>query len=193
MNELADEILTSAGLTPEDVTDLPTHGSLLVPPRPVMRVHDSNWPQLAVSRSYFEGAFTGDMEGVAIPAHPAGEPEPQEDQWGMDDEFSIPAVEHKSKGVSLAPAANDAFDGEGDGGWDIDEDLTAELHAETGAFVAEDTGLVIPVAGQSEGEIWCQNSPLAADHVAAGAFESAMQVRTTALISTRLDCLFFNN
>lgn len=176
MHEIADEILANAGLTREDVADLPTQGSLLVPPRPIMRSHDSNWPQLAVSRSYFEGAFTGDMEGVAIPAHSAGaEVEPQEDQWGMDDEFSIPALEHK--GASLAPTMNDTLDMDGDGGWDMDADLTAELHAETGAIVAEDTGLVIPVAGQSEGEIWCQNSPLAADHVAAGAFESAMQVR----------------
>jgi len=176
MHDIADEILATAGLTLEDVADLPTQGSLLVPPRPIMRVHDSNWPQLAVSRSYFEGAFTGDMEGVAAPAHPtAAAAEPQEDQWGMDDEFSIPALEHK--GASLAPVMSDALDMDGDGGWDMDADLTAELHAATGALVAEDTGLVIPVAGQSEGEVWCQNSPLAADHVAAGAFESAMQVR----------------
>jgi coatomer protein complex subunit alpha (xenin) len=175
MHEVADEILESAGLTPEDVADLPTHGTLLVPPRPLMRVHDSNWPQLAVSRSYFEGAFTGDMEGVA-PQAPlvASEPEPQADQWGMDDEFSVPAVDHK--GASLALIHNDALDMDGDGGWDMDADLAAELHAETGAIVAEDSGLAIPVAGQSEAEIWCQNSPLAADHVAAGAFESAMQV-----------------
>ncbi|KAK3810656.1 MAG: coatomer protein alpha subunit [Linnemannia elongata] len=174
MHEVADEILESAGLTPEDVADLPTQGTLLVPPRPLMRVHDSNWPQLAVSRSYFEGAFTGDMEGVA-PQVPlvAHEPEPQADQWGVDDEFSIPALDHK--GASLA-VNNDALDIDGDGGWDLDADLTAELHAETGAIVAEDSGLVIPVAGQSEAEIWCQNSPLAADHVAAGAFESAMQL-----------------
>ncbi|KAF9585928.1 hypothetical protein BGW38_010979 [Lunasporangiospora selenospora] len=175
LDEIAEDILQEAGLTPEDVADLPTHGTLLVPPRPLMRAHDSNWPQLAVSRSYFEGAFTGDMEGVA-PVTPmiASEPEPQVDQWGMDDDFSVPGTEHKP--TSLAPVMNDAFDMDGDGGWDMDADLAAELHAETGAIVAEDNGLAVPVAGQSEGEIWCQNSPLAADHVAAGAFESAMQL-----------------
>jgi len=175
MNDIADEILESSGLSQEDVADLPTHGTLLVPPRPLMRVHDSNWPQLAVSRSYFEGVFTGDMEGVAPQVPPtAAEAEPQADQWGLDDEFSIPSLDHK--GASLAPIMNDALDADGDGGWDMDADLAAELHAETGAIVAEDSGLTIPVAGQSEAEIWCQNSPLAADHVAAGAFESAMQV-----------------
>ncbi|KAF9079057.1 hypothetical protein BGX27_007150, partial [Mortierella sp. AM989] len=92
----------------------------------------------------------------------------------MDDEFSIPALDRK--GASLAPNANDALDIDGDGGWGLDADLAAELHAETGAIIAEDNGQVIPVAGQSETEIWCQNSPLAADHVAAGAFESAMQL-----------------
>jgi len=176
MHEVAEEILQSAELSPEDVADLPTHGTLLVPPRPLMRVHDSNWPQLAVSRSYFEGVLSGDMEGVAPQAPLASsEPEPQGDQWGMDDDFGIPAVEHK--GASLAPIASDGLDLEGDGGWDLDADLAAELHAETGAIVAEDSGLTLPVAGQSEAEIWCQNSPLAADHVAAGAFESAMQVK----------------
>ncbi|KAG0326510.1 hypothetical protein BG004_002959, partial [Podila humilis] len=175
MHDVAEEILESSGLTPEDVADLPTQGTLLVPPQPLMRVHDSNWPQLAVSRNYFEAAFTGDMEGVA-PQAPivSHDPEPQVDQWGMDDEFSIQAVEHK--GASLSLHAADTLDVDGDGGWDMDDDLAAELHAETGAIVAESSGLTIPVAGQSEGEVWCQNSPLAADHVAAGAFESAMQL-----------------
>ncbi|KAF9366948.1 hypothetical protein CPB97_006659, partial [Podila verticillata] len=79
-------------------------------------------------------------------------------------------------GASLSLHATDALDMDGDGGWDLDADLAAELHAETGAIVAESSGLTIPVAGQSEAEVWCQNSPLAADHVAAGAFESAMQL-----------------
>ncbi|KAF9204235.1 hypothetical protein BGZ49_005548 [Haplosporangium sp. Z 27] len=175
MTDIANEILEESGLSPEDVSDLPSQGTLLTPPRPLMRAHESNWPLLAVSRSYFEGVFTGDMEGVA-PQVPlvASEPEAQVDQWGIDDEFSIPALDHK--GASLAPIGNDALDIDGDGGWDLDADLAAELHAETGAIVAEDNGLTIPVAGQSEAEIWCQNSPLAADHVAAGAFESAMQL-----------------
>ncbi|KAI8357229.1 COPI alpha subunit C-terminus-domain-containing protein [Mortierella sp. GBAus27b] len=137
MNDVAGEILQSSGLSPKDVSDLPTHGTLLVPPRPLLRVHDSNWPQLAVSKSYFE------------------------------------AVEHR--GASLAPIESHGLDLEGDGRWDLDADLAAELHGETGAIVAEDCGLTILVAGQSEAEIWCRNSPLAADHVAAGAFESAIQ------------------
>ncbi|KAF9394329.1 hypothetical protein BGZ94_006704, partial [Podila epigama] len=129
---------------------------------------------LAVSRNYFEAAFTGDLEGVAPPAPviQQHEPEAPADQWGMDDDFSIPAIEHK--GASLSLHATDALD-DAEGGWDMDEDIAAVLHAETGAIAAEATGEAIPVAGQSEAEIWCQNSPLAADHVAAGAFESAMQ------------------
>ncbi|KAF9570131.1 hypothetical protein EC968_002149 [Mortierella alpina] len=100
-------------------------------------VHDSNWPQLAVWRSYFEGAFTGDMEGVAPQAPVAMDPEPQEDQWNMDDEFSIPALDHK--GASFAPIGNDPLNMDSDGGKDIDADLAAELHAETGAIVAKDS------------------------------------------------------
>ncbi|KAG0214172.1 hypothetical protein BGX31_001147 [Mortierella sp. GBA43] len=101
------------------------------------------------------------------------EAEPLADSWGMDDDIGAPAVEHR--GASLAPIESHGLDLEGDGRWDLDADLAAELHGETGAIVAEDCGLTILVAGQSEAEIWCRNSPLAADHVAAGAFESAIQ------------------
>lgn len=107
------------------------------------------------------------------------EAEPLADSWGMDDDIGAPAVEHR--GASLAPIESHGLDLEGDGRWDLDADLAAELHGETGAIVAEDCGLTILVAGQSEAEIWCRNSPLAADHVAAGAFESAIQLHSLLL------------
>ncbi|KAG0287079.1 hypothetical protein BGZ96_008959, partial [Linnemannia gamsii] len=95
-------------------------------------------------------------------------------------EFSIPTLDHK--GASLA-INNDALDVDGDGGWDLDADLTVELNAKSGAIVAEDSSLEIPVAGQSKAEIWHQNSPLAANHIAAEAFESAMQHFSLVLIT----------
>ncbi|KAF9541273.1 hypothetical protein EC957_003288 [Mortierella hygrophila] len=117
MSEVVEEIQENAGLTPEDVTGLPTRGILLVPPRPLMRT------QLGVSRSYVEGTFTKDMEGVA-PQAPlvANEPELQADRWVMEDEFSIPTLDHK--GASLA-VNNGALNIDGDGSWDLDADLTA--------------------------------------------------------------------
>ncbi|KAG0232011.1 hypothetical protein BGW42_008522 [Actinomortierella wolfii] len=176
--EVAQEILEEAGKTPEEVADIPIYGAPLNPPQPVVRISDSNWPLLAVSRSYFEGAFTGELDGIEPPPQmmPTATESQADNQWDMEDDFAIGAVEQRPAGASLTAMVGDAADIDADGAWDLDADLAAELHAQTGAIAAENEGIVAPVAGQSEAEIWCQNSPLAADHVAAGAFESAMQL-----------------
>lgn len=36
--------------------------------------------------------------------------------------------------------------------------------------------VVLPHSGPTISQIWCENSSLVADHVAAGSFESAMKV-----------------
>ena len=65
--EEAESILAVAGLTPEDITDLPTNGQLLKPPTPIIRQIDSNWPLLTVSRSFFDSAFAS-MENNPLAA-----------------------------------------------------------------------------------------------------------------------------
>jgi len=61
-------------------------------------------------------------------------------------------------------------DDDDEAGWDIGDDIVLE----------EQEGLVgvgnENAAGTSEAELWAGNSPVAADHVAAGSFESAMQL-----------------
>lgn len=65
-----------------------------------------------------------------------------------------------------------------DGGWELDadavdvEDKDAEMD-----LPAEDEDLGAGATpGASETELWVRNSPFAGDHVAAGSFDTAMQV-----------------
>jgi coatomer protein complex subunit alpha (xenin) len=57
-------------------------------------------------------------------------------------------------------------------GWDMgDDDLNLEGQGDELAIATDVAGV-----GMSEAELWARNSPIAADHVAAGSFETAMQL-----------------
>lgn len=57
-------------------------------------------------------------------------------------------------------------------GWDMgDDDLNLEGQGDELAIETDVAGV-----GMSEAELWARNSPIAADHVAAGSFETAMQL-----------------
>jgi coatomer protein complex subunit alpha (xenin) len=63
-------------------------------------------------------------------------------------------------------------DGEDDiGGWDMGDDGDVEAEDDFVEVEGAEAG-----AGSSEADLWARNSPLAADHVAAGSFETAMQL-----------------
>ncbi|KAF8761104.1 Coatomer (COPI) alpha subunit C-terminus [Rhizoctonia solani] len=82
-------------------------------------------------------------------------------------------------GVDSAPALDEWEAGEtaqeeevADGeGWDLDEGVGVDE-----AEQVEDSTDPPATAGVSETELWTRNSPFAADHVAAGSFETAMQL-----------------
>lgn len=68
----------------------------------------------------------------------------------------------------------EADDDEDAAGWDLGDDIVPEGDSDFVNVESTDaTG-----AGSSEADIWARNSPLAADHAAAGSFESAMNLLT---------------
>jgi coatomer subunit alpha len=68
-----------------------------------------------------------------------------------------------------------------------DGDADSEPDANQHAFVAEEEDLGAGATpGVCETELWVRNSPFTADHVAAGSFETAMQVRWDWLGTCRL-------
>ncbi len=56
--------LATASADPNTITtsNNNTHQQLLIPPIPIMKLHESNWPLLTVSRGYFEGLASGEEE-----------------------------------------------------------------------------------------------------------------------------------
>lgn len=176
--------MEAAGKTEEDV-QLPSPGEQVTGlPEPKAKLDDPNWPLLTVSKSFFEGAFAAERNGAnPIAAPPAFSYDDQIDNieeaggdWGADEDDTF--------GISTKPAEDDLLGNEQEtneeneegGGWDMDDDIKADLDAEISQAAAQETAsFVAPTPGTNESTVWTQNSPLAADHIAAGSFESAMQ------------------
>ena len=164
LDELALEILEVAGLSEADVDDVPSFGtSTLKPPPVVNKTTDLNWPTINVGENYFEKALAnGALEGGepyvnGIDGAAAGSS--ALDDWAKDEETQ----------EEIPPD---------DGGWDLDADAEeAEEEEEEEPDLEEELGAGA-TPGVSETVLWARNSPFAGDHIAAGSFETAMQVST---------------
>jgi len=160
LDEIAQEILDEAGLEESDLEDVPSFGqSTLKPPPIVTPTPQLNWPSLSTSESFFEKALVnGHVEGEYVN--------------GVDDETAgADDWMREDKAAEEEDVEEDAA------GWDLDtEEIEAQI--DVGEEVAEIDGETGAGAapGVSESEMWVRNSPFAADHIAAGSFESAMQV-----------------
>lgn len=193
LTEQAEAILAAAGKTEADIElpDMPDQ--LPSTPKPVTQLEDPNWPLLTVSKSFFEGAFVQQQQqqqsqkpGAPISA-PSFNYDDQIDNieeaggdWGDDDDLGIASSKPALDNDLLGTPNDDEFEDDdlnGDGGWDDDDDIKAELDAEMGHVAAKETAeFVAPAEGVNENAVWAQNSGVAADHIAAGSFETAMQI-----------------
>lgn len=159
LEEECQSILEVTGLE-EDQLSLPEFGEALALPTPVVPTHQANWPTKATSQSFFEKALAGQLEGMNL------EEEPAADANGFDDEMG--GVDNAAK----ESGAMDVDDDEDVAGWDMGDDVGVEADSDFVNVESTDAG----GAGSSEADLWARNSPLAADHVAAGSFESAMNL-----------------
>jgi coatomer protein complex subunit alpha (xenin) len=165
LEEVATEILEAAGLTEGDVDDIPSFGqSTLKPPPVVTSTATLNWPSLSTGESFFDRALAnGNLEGG-------------EESYG-DGEVGAAAGATALDNWAKEEEAGEEID---EGGWELDADAD-EAHVtveEDGEDVAPEADLGAGASpGVSETELWVRNSPFAADHISAGSFESAMQVR----------------
>jgi hypothetical protein len=152
------EILEAAGLTEANVDDVPTFGpSSLKPPPVVTSTANFNWPSTSTGENFWDlalanGNLTADNEVPYVNGDVAA-------AWAKEEE------------------TNDDIDPE-EGGWELD--TNGDAHSETAGddnvrVVDEELGAGA-TPGVSETDLWTHDSPFAADHVAAGSFETAMQV-----------------
>jgi coatomer subunit alpha len=169
LDELAEEILEAAGLSESDIDDVPSFGqSTLKPPPVVVSIGDLTWPSLSTGESYFDRAMAnGGLEGGDVQPSPyangdaaAATTSAALDDWAKEEEE--PDIDPEEGGWELDADGADFEHAE-----DVDEDAVPEGAEELGSG---------STPGVSETEHWVRNSPLAADHVAAGSFESAMTV-----------------
>ncbi|QRV90867.1 coatomer subunit beta [Ceratobasidium sp. AG-Ba] len=158
LEDLAEEILQSVGLSEDDIEGLPpVASSPLVPPPVVTSTAQLNWPALSKGENFFEKAMAN---GGLL--DPSASPETYVN--GVE---TGPALDEWETGGATAED-EEAADAEG---WDLDEGVGDAVDEETNVVEGADGA----ATGISETELWTRNSPFAADHVAAGSFESAMQ------------------
>ena len=154
LDDECQSILDASGLTAEEIS-LPSMGQPLEPPAVIVPSFKANWPVKSTGVSAFERALAegGDEELPAINGHVEEDMFDAETGPEQNGGFEEPAEEEDAEG------------------WDLGEDTVPEVEED---FVSVEAGEVGP--GISEAELWTRNSPVAADHVAGGSFESAMNL-----------------
>ena len=155
MEEECRNVLEASGLT-EDQISIPELGAPSDPPRIIVPTYKENWPVKAASHSFFEKALLGEVEGI-------------DDAVGAADAFGDDELADAGDGLQSGLRGEDEED---DGaGWDMGDDINVEVEED---FV--DVTGVEGATGGSEADAWSRNSPIAADHVAGGSFDTAMQL-----------------
>lgn len=148
LTDVAQQILEESGVEESNINiSVSDRTSLPQAPQVINPLSGFNWPLKNTSLSFFEQAILGQVDNLSLE-----EPDTQ------DNIDVIPDVD-----------AYDAYEDEEiqDDAWGLEEDeIAVEEHS-------QDTSAH---SGVSEVELWTQNSPLAADHIAAGSFESAVQI-----------------
>ena len=155
LDEEVQTILEASGLT-DDQISLPSIGKPLQSPHPIVPTHKANWPVKAASHSFFEKALLGEV-GASDDAPVSN---------GFDHVDGMPEDETATRDAQLGEEED-----EDAAGWDMGDDINVEAESDFVNVDKADAG-----AGSSEAELWARNSPIAADHVAAGSFETAMQL-----------------
>ncbi|KAL4810119.1 coatomer WD associated region-domain-containing protein [Aspergillus unguis] len=151
LTEEAESILEAVGLTEDQIT-LPTTEAPPQVPQPIVPTYKASWPVKAAGHSSFEKALMGEVG--------AGDEEAAE--LGFEPEEEDGAV---TAGEALEDEDEDAA------GWDMGDEINVEEDVDFVNVDSAEAG-----AGSTEADLWARNSPLAADHVAAGSFDTAMQL-----------------
>ena len=137
---------------------MPRIGESLRTPNPIVSTHKTNWPVKAASHSFFEKALLGEVGGIDDEAIPTS------------NGFDHAEVEPEEEAVTRDGQLREEED-EDAAGWDMGDDINVEAESDFVNVDSADAG-----AGSSEADLWARNSPIAADHAAAGSFETAMQL-----------------
>ena len=162
-------ILDASGLT-EDEVSLPVLGQPLRPPKVIVATHKANWPVKAASHSFFEKALLGEINESETPEVP------------LSNGYSH-TIDADEGAVQLNGTHGEDEDEEA-AGWDMGDDINVEVESDFVNVDSTEGG-----AASNEADLWARNSPIAADHVAAGSFETAMQLLNRQIGATNFEPL----
>ncbi|XP_021889809.1 coatomer subunit alpha-1-like [Carica papaya] len=142
---------------------------LLVPPTPVMCGGD--WPLLRVMKGIFEGGLDNVGRG-AIDDEEAGDGD-----WVEELEMvNVDGLQNGDVSEILLDGEVPEEDEE-EAGWDVEDlDLPPEADTPRASVTARSSVFVAPTTGMAVSQIWTQRSSLAAEHAAAGNFDTAMRL-----------------
>ncbi|KAL6493066.1 hypothetical protein OROGR_032825 [Orobanche gracilis] len=144
--------------------------SLLIPPGHVLCAGD--WPLLMVSKGIFEGGLDdtsrGGVEEIFEEAADA--------KWCEN--LDITDLDNIQNGdISMVLDEVDVnADNDEEVGWDIDLDLPPGAETPKTANDSRSSVYIVPNQGMPVSQIWVQRSSLAAEHAAAGNFDTAMHL-----------------
>ncbi|XP_073024990.1 coatomer subunit alpha-1-like isoform X1 [Primulina eburnea] len=155
----------------DNIPHLPkvSNPALLIPPNPVLCAGD--WPLLMVGRGIFEGGLDDTAKGGNDDYEDAADAD-----WGEG--LDIDEVDKIQNGdVSVLLKDDDENEENEEGGWDL-EDLDLPPDADTLKTTPKSRSsvFVAPAPGMPVSQIWVQRSSLAAEHAAAGDFDTAMRL-----------------
>jgi coatomer protein complex subunit alpha (xenin) len=156
----------------DDIPSLPEGKtpSLLMPPAPIMCGGD--WPLLRVMKGIFEGGLDNMGRGGADEDEEAADGD-----WG--EELDMVDVDGLQNGdvSAILEDGEAAEENEEEGGWDLEDlELPPEADTPRASVSARSSVFVAPTPGMPVSQIWIQRSSLAAEHAAAGNFDTAMRL-----------------
>merc|ERR1711935_447877 len=171
-----------------------TGGRLLQPPTPIFR--ETNWPTLAVQKSTLADLTVAEPEEEEVETQAALNA-PVSD---LANDWQDTAMDTDGFDDNLAAAGGGGDDldfGADDWGDDDDLDDLGDLGDDDDLAgmddgldnIADDSGFQLPPSGRPPAACWVANSSHAADHVAAGAMSSAMQLLNRQIAASEFSAL----
>ncbi|KAG8377864.1 hypothetical protein BUALT_Bualt08G0077800 [Buddleja alternifolia] len=169
LNDIAERLASELG---DNVPSLPKgkKASLLIPPSPVLSAGD--WPLLLVSKGIFEGGLDDTGRGTEEDYEEAADAD-----WGEG--LDIADVDNIQNGDISMVLDEEGLHDENDeeGGWELEDlDLPPDAETPKTGQNARSSVFVAPTPGMPVSQIWVQRSSLAAEHAAAGNFETAIRL-----------------
>jgi coatomer protein complex subunit alpha (xenin) len=162
----------------ENLPSLPDPKNVKPLQAPIPITCDANWPLLTVSKGFFETLATKDAEKAKISSVAQAAAEEVDlsavgDAWGDEEDVL---------NLGDGDEENDAMDmgsdvAGSDDGWDMEDlDLPPEALAAVDTNDLSTEEFVAPTVGPTMANQWSTNCHLAAEQIAAGAFDTAMRL-----------------